>query len=147
MLIPAGLPFSEAQTTNNLYKFDAGFYEQIQESLQELEDNARTEQGRPTIQQSIPTQSVMIVTDDGYEQQLQVSLRNINAEIIFIDTKLDYILANIPINQIIPLVSEDSVVKIADSTEPLEPQGLTMTQAKAVVGASNIPSIVAIKSS
>ncbi len=129
---------ADATIDENLYKFDMGFYEKIerlQSDLQNAKDKSITRVPQPVL-----THSVIIVTNDGYETQLTELLQNIRAVIVFTDTELDYVIAEIPINHIIPLVLDNSVVKIGDGTEQLEPMSLTMSQARSVVGASNVPS-------
>ncbi len=141
MLIPSIVNTSQqadATIDENLYKFDTGFYEKIEQLQLDLENEKKQSDTRE--QQIIPTHSVIIVTNDGFETQLNELLQNVNSIIVFTDTELDCVIAEIPIDQIIPLVLNESVVKIGDGEEQLELQGLTMTQAKTVIGASNIPS-------
>ena len=145
------MPVSEAQTTveDNIFKLDYGFYEKIEQmqsnftnAAGQRSDSANTIGPRSdsvSEQHTLPTHSIIIVTNDGDEQSLETTLRGLNATNIFVDTTLNYIIAEIPIDQIVPLVVEEDVVKIGDGQEPLTELGFTTAQ-KASIGASNIPS-------
>ena len=135
ILISSVLLPSEAQiaTEENLFKFDSGFYEKIRQIQSTNDTNIRSD----SLEHQITTRLVIIVTDDGYEQQLQDKLQQINATNIFIDYTLDYIIADIPIDNIIPLAIETSVVKIGDGDEQLILQH-TMDQIRVVIDANNI---------
>ena len=127
MLVP-GVVFPpqpvSAVDEDNSYKFDAGFYELIypQSSPSVFDPNAE-----------IRKQYVLINVVDGYENQLKEILNEMGAENIFVSTVLDFVSADIPVDRIVELIDYDFIYKLGDEPE-LEPQGLSMSQAKAVVG-------------
>ncbi len=74
---------SHATIENNLYKFDTGFYEKIQQM--QAEYNTITDKaGQSAKQQLIPTQHVLINTINGTENQLREILVNMNATNVFV---------------------------------------------------------------
>ena len=141
ILTPFVLPVSEAQVTveDNMFKLDYGFYEKIEQIQANFTNTLGPRSGSVSEQHTLPTHSIIIITNDGDEQSLETTLRGLNATNIFVDTTLNYIIAEIPIDQIVPLVVEEDVVKIGDGQEPLTEFGFTSTQ-KTSIGASNIPS-------
>ena len=141
ILTPFALPVSEAQVTveDNMFKLDYGFYEKIEQIQANFTNTLGPRSDSDSKQHTLPTHSIIIITNDGDEQSLETTLRGLNATNIFVDTTLNYIIAEIPIDQIVPLVVEEDVVKIGDGQEPLMELGFNATQ-KASIGASNIPS-------
>ena len=117
MLIPAGLPFSEAQrvpvdTTNiedNLYKFDAGFYNKIK-SLQSGAGGHSNE--------SLYHGVILATTNK--TALIDNITTNYNAQNIFNPKNLEFVItAEILIDQIPSLVLNENVVKIGDGFKPL----------------------------
>ncbi len=129
---------ADATIDENLYKFDVGFYEKIEQLQLDLQNEKSPSDTREP--QAIPTQYVLINVIDGYENQLQGILKDMNAENIFVSTLLDFVSADIPINRISELASFNFIYKLGDEPELelQQDQSLTMSQAKSVVGASNI---------
>ena len=129
ILTPFAWPVSEAQVTveDNMFKLDYGFYEKIEQMQSDFANatsqrsdsanNIGPRSGSVSEQHTLPTHSIIIITNDGDEQSLETTLRGLNATNIFVDTTLNYIIAEIPIDQIVPLVVEEDVVKIGDGQE------------------------------
>ena len=114
LLIPVGLPYSEAQT-DNTYKFDAGFYDKIAQMQSDLPVSGSS---------GIPDShyySVIIIT--GEKNDLVDDLQNdYNARNIFDPENLDNVItADVPIPQISRLAEIHNVVKIGDGELELEP--------------------------
>ena len=134
----------------NLWKFDEGFYTKILEMQDALDGGVSGQSGDLP-----PTRSVIIITDEGYEDRVEEVLQELNATNIFKSTKLGFVNADIPINNIINLTRHDFIYKLGDGQEAIygpdpiiaqSPQGegheniISWTQAKAIINASNIPS-------
>ncbi len=142
--VPA-LSFSESdEVQDNMYKFDDGFYEKIQH-MQNMTSHGRADSaGNATL----AAHSVIIVTDDGYEDRLEQTLREMGSRDIFKSRSLDFLIADVPVNRITDLAGYDHVYKLGDghgeltsSASPSRlPTALTLAQAKAVVGATNVGS-------
>ncbi len=81
----------------------------------------------------------MINVENSYETELKGILENMNATNIFVSESLDFVSADIPVNRIIELLDYKFIYKLGDEPE-LEPLGLSMSQAKNVIGASGIGS-------
>ncbi len=124
---------ADAVIEDNLYKFDEGFYDKIVKMQGDSDVSGQ-------IESQVTKYTVIIVMDNVREGQLREKLQMINAENIFVDDILDYVIADVSIDQIPSLALEDGVIKIGDGNEPLEPHGLTMSQTKSIIGAVNIPS-------
>ena len=129
-LLAVGVMVSAHAEEDNFYKFDAGFYELIypQSSPSVFDPNAE-----------VRKQFILINVENSYETQLKGILENMNATNIFVSESLDFVSADVPVNRIIELIDYKFIYKLGDEPE-LEPQGLSMTQAKDVVGASNVGS-------
>ncbi len=121
----------------NMYKFDAGFYEKIQQMQIEY-DRTAAKSDQTARQQSIPTHPILINTINGTEYQLREILLSANARDIFVSTALDFVSADVPIDRIAELANYTFIYKIGDEP-PFEELGLNMDQAKSASGASNIP--------
>jgi len=121
---------------DNLYKFDDGFYEKIRQM-----QNA-TSHGRASDASSASaTHSVIIVTDDGYEDGLERTLKELGSQNIFKSERLDFLIADVPVSRMIDLAGYDHVYKLGDGREELTQSGLTLTRAKAVVNGTNLNSM------
>ena len=140
LILPA---LSYAQSTeNNLLKFDADFRDEIGHMLIQQSDGAGGESDADSIH------SVIIITDDGQEDQVEQFLQGLDAQNIFKSNSLDFLTADMPVNRLLELSEHDFIYKIGDGQKELFSQahegsnviGLTMAQAKTLINADNIPS-------
>ncbi len=139
------LSFSESgEVQDNLYKFDDGFYEKIQR-MQNMTSHEGTDRADNA---TLAMHSVIIITDDGYEDRLEQTLKGMGSRDIFKSRSLDFLIADVPVNRIADLAGYDHVYKLGDGHGELTssaspsglPPGITLEQAKAVINATNVGS-------
>jgi len=114
--IPLSFSQEPDPVQDNLYKFDAGFYEKIQ-SLQNATSHGRAGDAVG----ASATHSVIIVTDDGHGDGLERTLKEMGSQSIFRSESLDFLTADIPIGRIAELAGYDHVYKLGDGHGELIP--------------------------